>query len=123
VREPVGRPPEIRHSHWCRLRDDPSVWGDSPRSDLEDVHDGREPDEDGEPSLGSLDQERAWFDGDLNIYDYAALPITTVDRSRSAAKVGNPACPADTLPEARRFTLAGRCMGFRRRFFVMRPSD
>jgi hypothetical protein len=34
---------------------DQSLWADGPREDLEEEHDGAEPDEDGEPSLGAFE--------------------------------------------------------------------
>jgi hypothetical protein len=43
---------------------DQSFWADSPQGDLEDEHDGSEPPEDAEPSLGSFDrmtdQSQSW---------------------------------------------------------------
>ena len=39
---------------------DQSRWGLSERSDLEEEHDGREPDEDREPSLGSVSAFNQW---------------------------------------------------------------
>jgi hypothetical protein len=50
----------IRGDEWI----DQGRWAAAGRADLEDEHDGAEPDDDGEPSLGSFDrvvnQEHSW---------------------------------------------------------------
>jgi hypothetical protein len=57
-------PPEPSLGSVGDMHFDQTRWAGGGRRDLEDEHDGAEPDECGEPSLGSLDritnQERSW---------------------------------------------------------------